>query len=258
MALGGILTRDELTEEVSKNLAGRALDDDPTYARIYRHLNLAQQRIARAKGVKWSELKEERAIGIAVTGNVNTDAFVDIYAKVLSGSAHKLRRIHSIRIVENLSTDHKLVRRLPRQWDRLFPDSRAYATSTSTSDITNYVEWKNNIQLYRVPAAAYSLTLRYSRWPTDFSTQSTPSTTKSDLDGKDDMIIALATHNLLQSLGMREDAQQWFAIYSDLLRDAKADQDDEPDESRIPDGTSETSAPYANEYWRDPFVHGEY
>lgn len=251
MPYGGVLTRSDLVSEVNSNLGSPGSIQDVGDARKIRHLDLASIRLARE--ADWIDLRRESSIMTTFVGDVNLDAFVDLYAKInaLAG-APDLRHIYSIRIVENLSTDHKLIQLMPRQWDIMFPDSRSgFSTASTTSEITHYMLWdKFNAQLYKVPGAAIPLRVRYAVWPVPLTTTSQ----KSEFENKDELLIALATHTLFQSLGNLEESAQWFAVYNTLLTQAKRDNDRQPDLSRVPQMIREQDNIFPSDYWLDPFI----
>jgi len=249
---GGHLTIAEVIDEIDRNLGSRGSTDDPGYTRIRRHIDLAMTRIAREDD--WVDLQREVAVTTAFTGVPATDAVFNPHALILTAASHDVRLIYSMCIIEGESTDHKLIQLMPRQWDLMFPDpTSGYSVAGSLAEITHYVMWdKLKVQLYRVPGAAVPLRIRYGIWPR--AIYGIDGTSNLDLENKDELVIVLATHNLFQSLGMREDAKQYFAIYNDLLDRAKKDNSLNPDASRVPVRLSEAGNSSPGNYWSDPFT----
>lgn len=249
MAFEGTLTRDELVEEVNKNLGGRGSSEDPGSTRTIRHLDLAQLRIAR-EPYHWRELSDYTTFTNTFANDPTVDAFINIHTKITSRNLHK---IYKLLLVAETVTDHALVRINPRQWDQILPDARSFSVAGSSQEMTHYIQWSDMLQIYRVPNAAYTWTVRYSFWPARLTSGSQ----KSNFANKDDMVISLATHSLFQSLGAGEDAIRWFSIYRDLLDAASKDAGYEPDLATQALGPLEDAGSMSpHDYWNDPFYKG--
>lgn len=234
----GTLTRLELRTEVLKNLGDRP-DDTEHQTRANRLLELAQVRIAREHD--WEELRRLDTKSIIVTGTPATDKFISL-------TDVTLRKLHSLIRYVGSEQPIKLVELPSRQWAQL--ELSASASEEIQRDPTHYVHWaKGTVELYPIPNRNWTVQRRYTIWPTPFVDDNAV----SDLDFKDDMLIALTTHNWFHSLGMAEDAALWFGISSDMLRNAIKDDERQPDKSFIPrsvkEGDLRSRDPVA-----DPFV----
>jgi len=76
----------------------------------------------------------------------------------------------------------------------------------------------------------------------------------SDFVNKDDLIIAGATHYMLNRYQAFEEAEQWRKGYDAQLTLAIRDDKHRPDITMIPRGTSVYGGGVSGEPWRDPFV----
>lgn len=304
------LTGSQLREEVSKNLGGRGASGDPA-ARIDRHLDMAQVRIARAHdftdlyrldtdtvspgGTDQTTLSGAEASGQTVLSVVSSAMFLlndtaevaldagGVHLSVVSAVADSTSitladalpsAAASGNVVRNVSATHpdslytglpstlkdifsliyreagndirrKLIWIPQRQWDQLIQNSG----TRSSGPVTHYTRWgTNRLEWFMIPDTDFLIERRYSVWPDDLA-DGTP----SDLQYKDDLIIAWATELMFHSVGMRQDGATWFAIRSQLLKAAIDEDRSKPDIARVPFGTSETQPGGVN-YWQDPFV----
>lgn len=236
--MAGILNRAALREEVLKNLGDRPeIGSAPVITRANRHLDLAQLRIARAYPPGWRELN--RVDEVSVTA---------LPQYLWSGS---LRHIYSLRVKEDNNFSPKLIEVDQRTFDQLLGVPE---TQTSVADHpTHYTIWDIGsgwlLDWYPVPSDDFVLVRRYAVWPSIMSSDiSFP-----DLRNKDDILIALATSTLFDSLGNKMAASKWFANYSGMLRDAVMAENVRPDLVIRPTGAKEESALQPNP-WADPFV----
>jgi hypothetical protein len=228
----GDLTRDELVEEVTKNLGNRDLGN-----RTIRHLNMAQTRIARKH--RFSELNRLDSVAITPTGTPSVD-------KLHTFEDTLVRSIHSLVRVISGETPVKLISKPSRQWAQLVGVSEEYASG----DPTHYNEWQRGvIEFWRVPNRPFSLLRKYRVWPGVLSLPGG----FSDLEDKDDIIIAFATSSLFRSLGQDADAGTHFAIARTLLDEAIIQDQEKPDESHVYEGVTESGVG-VGDYVIDPFV----
>lgn len=238
----GTLTQSELDSEL---LAAHGNRDDFTEARRLIALNLAQVRIARI--YDWNELQSVDTGTIGSAGVKSTDKF--------ELTPTNIRRIYSFRIVDTASkTNSRKLRWVPqRQWDQNVPESEAWDTDTPTI----YTIWKRsgafNFEFWRIPDQEYDYEIRSVKWPTDFVSGGGA---VSDLDNKDDMIVALAASWLFLTAREMEQANTWWQVYKNMANDATNQDIEEhevdiraPLEMRIRGGS-----PYeGSDPWRDPF-----
>ena len=234
----GTLTRDELINEVSKNLGGRV---DNT--RIVRHLNMAQDRIARQR--VWPELNIVDEITHTYTGVAATDKFHDL----TQGGTIRIKVLRALVRIISGESPVPLVYVPDGQWSSLVgkPDALANA-----GDPTHYNRWKPGyVEFWPVPSRKFALLRRYRKEPDNFSTAG--SNVVSNLVDKDDIIIAYSTSSLFNSLGMRDDGGRYFNIGDALLRDAKVDSMTNEDEVITDRGVSVSGTGPTN-YIVDPFT----
>jgi hypothetical protein len=242
----GTLLRSALRDEVNKNLGGRDEGKvEPGITRINRALDLAQLRIARKRDFR--ELFILDTDNVVVTGTPATDA-------IYTGMPSTFRDIYGLVYQETASaTAYPLSQMLPRQWHQLISAPLAHSTQERP---THYIIWGSatggkQIEWYPIPDQNFLLTRRYSKWPDRDGTW--VDGVAADLDDKDDIIIALATHHLFLSLGQKEDAATWYAVYKDLMKDAEADNAHQPDMATRNRGIS-SGAGLGPRYYEDAFV----
>lgn len=235
----GDLTRLDLVDEVKRNLGNRSTagGTDIT-SRVIRHLNIAQNRIARKHPFR--ELNKVDSVSISITGTLAVDKVHQFSA------ALNLREIHSLIRVFTDERPFKLIGKPHRQWSQIVGVSDEF----SVGDPTHYNEWeKGKIEFWRIPNRAFTLVRKYLVWPANL----TSDTQVSDLYKKDDVIIAYATSSLFDSLGQREDAGKFFAVGNALYQDAYEEDLERIDDTTIPENISEDDVGPGN-YIIDPFV----
>lgn len=223
----GTLTHADLKTEVMDHLANPS---DLTAAKVTRHLNLAQEQIARVRD--FEEMKRVGSYTLAITGTPATDKLLAVGMTV--------REIYSLRVVDGTNS-RRLTRIGQRKWDRLVPEPDQFATGLPS----DYMLWNNVIEFWRVPDDNYPLHLRWSIWPTVLSTDGQ----QSDLDEKDDILIFFAVSTLFNSRGNTTEGAKFFNFGAQRLRDAVREDETKPDlliraEERVP----------IAEPWKDPFV----
>lgn len=230
--MAGTLTYTDLADEILKGLGNRT---DFATSRIVRILNISQIRIARA--ARWEELEQLLERNTDVTADSDQDRMIPIPANV--------RDVYSIVLLDG-SFSRKLTKIQHRTVDRRLPMPHYYERRRPHS----YVLWRENFELFPVPDAVYALRARVIMWPTAFTGTSGQ---VSDLDQKDDMLIALALSWAFQSLKMIEEANRWWAVYKGLLSDAIDEEVENPDIDILPNpGLKDTST--GAPYYSDPFV----
>lgn len=222
----GVLTGEEMENEVRSNLGGRTDLDD----RLYRFLNFAQDQLARYH--QFDEL--ETLVETTTTAGVGT---LSLPSKPLD--------IRSLRLIDG-SQSRKLTYYTPRQFDAMVPDTSWYATERPSI----YTAYRRTVELWRIPNDSYTVYLRYKAYPTAFSEGDDDT---SDFEGMDDILIALATSWAFRSLGESEKASYWVGVAAkgmQLARNADLFRTD-----YAPSGTASVNLP-AGEYWNNPFIKG--
>lgn len=227
----GTLTLTQLKSELGVILSARS-DVAPRFTSA---LNLAQMRIARAHN--WEELE---------TLYTNTTGFTDTPADdMYLAFPADVRDIYSVRLQDG-SNSRKLTRVPNRSWDRIIPDT----TAQSTGRPTHYTLYRNVMEFWKIPNAAYDLIVRGVMWPTAFADAS-PSAV-STLDEKDDMLVVLAASWLLRTVGDKDKSNDWFVMYKGMLRDATNEEVEKPDLD-YPVGLKSGDSLVSN-YPADPFI----
>ena len=225
----GTLSLTDLKAEITASQGNRT----DIASRLTRVLNLSQTRIARI--YKWEELEATITSKSTVAGN-----------RYVSLSDLNIREILSVVLVDGTNS-RKLSGRIYRQLDQVSP----YPEANPTGKPEVYSYFGKQLEIYRRPDAIYSLRIRVSNWPTALSDAS-PSAT-SDLDNKDDMLIALSNSWLFLTLGKSEDANKWWSIYRQMLTSAIAEEGESPDLDVLPGGGAGVGVETA-EPWASPFV----
>jgi len=241
--MAGTLTREQLRDELNKNLGGRvSATDTAGETRLNQALDMAQDRIARTHD--FIEMYQNDTVTVTPVGTPSTD-------RQYTGLPATLKDIYSLMFADasDITAENRFLIHVPqRQWRQLLGDGR----DLSTGDVTHYSRWNTLIEWFRIPTDPFQLVRRYSVWPTALTTDAQ----KSDFSHKDDLIISAATEYMFHSLGMRSDAQQWFVIFRDRMERAKREDMYQPDMSSQPRGASEQGMG-TRAYWNDPFMREE-
>jgi hypothetical protein len=186
----------------------------------------------------FEELETREEFTLTHTSTAATDRFF-----ALSNLTTDFKKIYSIVVIDGLSS-HPVRKRSPRQWDKVAPRPEA-------SPITNrpqfYVKFQKKIEWYPIPDQAYTMQFRGVKWPTKFTATST---TQSDLNEKDDLIISFALAYAYRRLGEYDRARR-------MMQDAKEELGEGIDEETY-DPDLELKPLFENEvfpdYDKDPFI----
>lgn len=226
----GTLTYAELEEEVRSALGGRTDLD----SRLTRFLNLGQTRIARLS--RWEELEQITTGTLPFTADPDADKFLTLDSDI--------RDVYTVRILDGTESI-KLSRRTFRQFDRLVPNPGALTRRKPQI----YVVWAGKIEFFPVQDKAYDYEIRSVKWPTAFDGTANQ---KSDLDNKDDLIIAATMIYIYRAQQDFEQAEKWTGILRELYREAKTEESEMPDLDPLPGpGVAAHGVP---EYHKDPFA----
>jgi len=242
----GTLTAGDLLTEIDRNAGRRSTGPDSVdnagYLQSIRRI-IDQVQVSIARTYDFSELKKVDSVTVSVTGTPAVDA-------VYTGLPANIRNVFSLVRQETGGSGQKLTYIPQREWDQKIGSPAELITGS----VVAYTIWNNSsgalqVEWYRVPNEAFTLVRRYTLWPTPIGETNNP----SDLDNKDDLIIAWASEWLLRSLGELTDATEWKKTRKELLQAAIEDDSSKPDISFIPRGASDNinAAPV---YWKDPFV----
>lgn len=195
-----ILTLDEIKTEIRSGMGNRTDTD----SRLNGVINLSQTRIARLRD--FDELRALAQINTPFTGTI-ADKFLTL------ASLNRYRKIYSIRLYASGNQSRKLIRVLPKRWDKIIPEPEFYARGKPL----HYVIWsKDNLEMHPLPDAVYVLHVRYSRWP-NLVTGATGGATFLDLEDLDDLIVHLSLSYLFLSLNNLSQSDKHYGIYRTLV-----------------------------------------
>ena len=224
----GTLTLGDIRSQTKLALGNREDLDE----HINSLINTCQMRLARF--FDFEEMISLDDLTIAYTGVKLTDASISLPTYT--------RDVHSISVIDG--DDYYIVEPIDRRtWkDRFF---NAIVSGT-TSRPTQYCVFSNKIEVFPAPDKAYSSKLRRSKWPADLSTDES----KSELNQKDDLLIALTICWTLYHLNNTERANAYWAVFRSMVKEAIDSQASKPDLYQKIDLMN----PIQSNYWKDPFV----
>lgn len=238
--MGGTLTRDEFVTEicdiVGKSTNAASVSGASLSTRVRTYLNWAQNRLARA--YSFYEL-ETKTSSPALVASVKT------YPMVTGTNNLGLTRpkdIRSIVLIDGANS-RNLQRKTYRWLDKRFPRPENYSSGRPSF----YIREGNNLEFFRIPDDAYSLTIRYSQWPTAFTSGSQT----TDFENKDELLITAGVFETYLALEEYADAAVWIEKLKGQLRDAievEGDVDWEPEADAFKDGSN----PIIGEPWLSP------
>lgn len=227
----GTLTKLELQDEVRAGLGGRTDLD----LRLGRFLNLAQHRLARRHD--FDEMQIISSTQIFNTGSDN-DRFL---------SLPTIREVYSIVLLDGASSK-KLERITAQRMDRMQSMPEYFARNRPAQ----YTLWGNTIEMFPMTDATYTIRMRWTQWPLNF----TLDTDVSQFRQKDDVLIEMALSYANYSLGKESEALKHEARAKMLLDEAEEVDRTNPDLNIMPGqsdgqvaGTSTGAEP-----WNDPFI----
>ena len=205
------MTRDqsvtEICDTVGKSEAASSVSGASLQTRVRTNLNWAQNRIARF--YSFHELNELTTSAATVDGTKRYP--------LITGTSNfgltSLKDINSIRLIDS-ENSRTLTRWSQRKFDKRYPRPANYSEGRPTI----YVRWGMYVELFRIPNAAYDLSIRYSKWATDFSTGAQT----SDYTDKDELITTAGVCETYLALEEYEDAKVWYGKTIGHLRNAVA------------------------------------
>lgn len=203
MAKTGTQIVTEICDVCGKALTALSISGAELQDRVLTYANWGQRRIARSYNFREMQKLEESAATVDGTKT---------YPMITGTSNLGLVRpkdISSIRLID--SENSIMLRRWSqRRFDKRFP----YPENYSEGRPTIYARWGNNLVMYRIPDDAYTLHIRYTQWAADLTTSTT-----SDFDEKDQLIIAAGVLDTYLALQEYDDAKIWAARYLGTLTD---------------------------------------
>lgn len=219
----GTLTRSELEAEIRASLGNRT----DLNSRLPRILNMTQDLITRIW--PWSEL-EDSVTGTTVDGT-----------KTITFSTRN-RDVYSFLLLDG--TRSRKVKYIPlRLWDKKIPYPEQYTEGRPEF----YTSYGSTLEMWRIPDDAYSYIIRRVKWPTNFTSASDVA---SDLEHKDDIIIALAVSYAFRTLGNIEKADSWGRTGGFGLKQAIEEDEGKSDYAISAEYISNIS----DDYWLNPWV----
>lgn len=227
----GTLTYTQMKTEILANLGNRSSFDEDRLVAI---MNLSQMRIARYRA--WEELETNIEDTFTITASAKTDKFLALPSNT--------KDIYTFRIITENGQSRKLKRRTTRWLDENIPEPEYYARNKPVY----YARFADQLEMSPVPDAEYDYIIRQRFWPTAFDKTAGQT---SDLDNKDDMIVALSTNWAFQSLGRLEDSGRWWTVYTNMLKAASLEDSERPDELILP---AFEEGPRTGAYYQDPWV----
>ena len=196
-------------------------------------INTCQMRIARF--FDFEEMLSLVDLSIGYTGVALADSSVSLPTKT--------RDVYGVTIVDG--SDYYTVNAVDRPtWKNTFFVDIPTAGKDRPA---HYCIFSSTIELYPPPDKAYTAKLRRSKWPADL----TDDDSLSELDTKDDLLIALSICWTLYHLNNVERGNAYWAMFRSMLKEAMGSQNVKPDLYQKIDALR----PSANtSYWKDPFV----
>ncbi len=226
----GVLTLAQMKTEVRA-----AFGDSTQYdARLDNLFTLAQDRL-----VSKHDFEELKVRATLATTSVTADPSVDMVVAL----PVTLRQLYSVILVDDMNS--RRLQPIPGHlWDKEIP----YAEAFTRARPTKYRRWGTNIELWRVPDAAYVLRGHYTTWGTAFTTDSQ----KSDLERKDQLLILLVQIWLAVLLDRPDRANYFWAVFKTMYEESFHVSIYQADVNM---GSTSSSASVDN-YWQNPFVSG--
>lgn len=232
------LTVGEFKTEIRGAFGGRTDLD----SRLNVVLGLAQRMLARMHD--FDELRGRATINTAVTGSAANDKIVALTPLYLGGLSQTLRKIYSIRLFAAGAQSRKLKKIIPRRWDTLVPEPEFYARGKPS----HYVQWKKDeIELWKVPDAVYTMHFRYLNWPAAIGADGTFLT----LENVDDLIISLSCSYVALSAGHLQRSNEFYRAFANGARDAFREDIEDYDTHMAVHGTEVTGS--ISRGYDDPF-----
>lgn len=235
--MAGVLTRAQIENEALDNLAksgsltlqsGTALS-----TRITNWVNRSQQWVSR------------RADLLQYIWSTSTVAGQQFYA-----FPSNLRQVFGMKLEDGLNS-RKLSCVMPWEFDRKAP----YPPSITQHRSWFYVPYKNTgqFELFPIPDGVYTLRLRGSLYPNDF----TSAGAVSQFTGCDDALVAYATSMGFRWLQELKDAADWEAqgdrIVA-LVKENAADDTTFVDWEPVSEGFSTNDGEFSGQYYANPFI----
>jgi hypothetical protein len=225
------MNREELRDEVRANI--KRTTEGVADTRINRWLNWAKDYLADLHTYEEMRKTDDTLVTVAHDNSLAWPT--------------RMKDLYSLKLVDG-SNSRTLVYVHPRNFDENIPRPATY----SEGHPDWYVDYGSTFELFKIPDAIYSMTGRFSQYPSDFANDSAT----SDLLRKDALICAIATTFGFWSLREIEDATYWGRELVPPLYDASLTSDHSAEDwkpiARGFGGPSNTSI--LGDWWKSPFV----
>ena len=207
----------EICDVVGKSTAALAVSGATLQSRVQsNYLNFAQRRIA--KSYDFYELQSKNITAVTVA-NIKT---YPLETGTNNLGLTSVKNIRSIVLIDGTNTERS--RKLEfwnyRRFDDRFPRPENYPTDIPTI----YTREGDNLELFKIPDAIYTMNIRYNKWPTVFTTGSQV----SDYSNKDELIITAGVLETYLALEEYSDAAIWMQRFLGQLKDSILE-DQDPD-----------------------------
>lgn len=215
----GLTTFAQMQADVRSMLGGRT-DKDSI---IMRGLQFAQVRISRI--FHFEELFTSDSVTLQNTGSGNelTDSTIAMPST--------MRKLHSL-VLTTETSPVPLKGLSSERWEKIVRDPTYYGRGKPDLYVLRY----HTVIVYRPPDGTYTLNRLYTKWPTPIvlnvaGDAPLNDTDVSDLEQKDDLLTLSAAIWTALHLGIdyREQANYWFSILRNDLKDAGAFEFSKPD-----------------------------
>jgi hypothetical protein len=235
--MAGVLTRTQIENEALDNIAKSGvltLQSGTTLGtRMTNWVNRAHLKICRR-----TDLLQYTATTTTVKGQQNY-AFPD-----------NIRRVYSIKFEDGLNS-RKLTCMMPWEFDRKVPMPSAITQLRSWY----YIPYKQTgqFELFPIPDGVYTLRMRYSLFPSDF----TSATAVSAYTNLDDAIVAYATMFGFRWLQELKDAEEWLKIGNavvDAENETQSDDNNFIDWEPQSEGFTTQDTDFTGQYYNNPFI----
>lgn len=229
----------EICDIVGKNLGASAPSGALLQNRVVTFLNWAQRRIA--NHYSFYELQKESETPLTV-------ASVKTYP-IESGTNNlglsRVATLNSVRLIDG-ENSRKLDFWHYRRFDKTFPRPENFATDRPSI----YTRWGNNLILFKIPNAAYSLHIKYGQYANNMDSDGQYHDFGED---KDQLVLTAGVLETYLALEEYTDAKLWYELFMGRLIDAvkgEGDDDWEPEAQGFREGPGYQSGTP----WSDPYA----
>jgi hypothetical protein len=231
----------EICDIVGKGMGASAVSGGLLQNRVVTYLNWGQRRIA--NHYSFYELQQ-------TSETPTTVADVKTYP-LESGTNNlglsRVATVNSVRLIDS-ENSRKLDFWHYRRFDKTYPRPENFVSARPSI----YTRWGNNLILFKIPNAAYSLHIRYGQYANNLDSDGQRHDFGED---KDQLILTAGVLETYLALEEYTDAKIWYELFLGRLTDAvKAEGDDdwEPEAQEFRSGSGYTSG----EPWIDPYIGG--